>query len=299
MKTLIIQTRPGIGDVCIFLPAIHEIALNNVNLNVDLITKKRTRAREFLKYDPHVKNIFFLEDFNKSNVDLFNFIKNNSYELVYIFHYGIRYPLICKLAGVKSIFSYGWLKKNENIVKKSQEACSGWLNNKQLRFPYKIHRPKSLSKKNNNIVIGIGGSETSKKWSTEKFIELVCEISAIQEHTFLLAGGPEEQVIASQLINALPDINIISTCDKSIEESLNLIDNSKLYIGNDTGFMHLCAGLGVTAFGLFGDTPANYSDYTHKINPITPPNVEVITHGSLAMNQISANYVIRQIKNFI
>ena len=49
MKTLIIQTRPGIGDLCVFLPAIHEICLNNVNSKVDLLTKERTCAKETLE----------------------------------------------------------------------------------------------------------------------------------------------------------------------------------------------------------------------------------------------------------
>ena len=298
MKTLIIQTRPGIGDLCVFLPAIHEMAKNNITLDIDIITKKRTAARETLKHDPYIKNIFFLDDLQNSNLNLLHFIKNNSYEIVYIFHYGIRYPIICKLAGVKKIYSYGWFKKRESIVEKSQKSCREWLNNTQLKFPYKIYRP-ALTTKKNNIILGIGGSGPTKKWPTEKFIKLINQISNIKEYAFLLAGGPEEQPIAAQLINALPNIKIISTCDKNIEKSINLIEDAKLYIGNDTGFMHLSAGLGIPSFGLFGDTPSNYADYTNKITSITPENISVVTHGSLAMNQISVDCVMLKIKETI
>ena len=44
-----------------------------------------------------------------------------------------------------------------------------------------------------------------------------------------------------------------------------IINSSKLYIGNDTGFMHLSAGLNVPSIGLFGDTPLSYANYNKNI----------------------------------
>ena len=296
MKILVIQTRPGIGDLCVFLPPIHAIAKSNTEATIDLITKERTHAKETLKYDPYIKNIFFLENFNNSNLSLFNFIKKNLYDAVYIFHYGIRYPLICKLAGIENIYSYGWIKKNENIVKKSKTACSNWLNNQNLDFSYKIFRPKKISITSENIIIGIGGSGPTKKWPTKNFIELINNINKIKKHNFILAGGISEQEISNQIIEAFPHDNISSLCDKTIKESLNLIEDAKYYIGNDTGFMHICAGLGIVSFGLFGDTPKNYSEYTDNIIAITPSNIQVVGHGSLAMNQITTEQVLAEIK---
>ena len=37
---------------------------------------------------------------------------------------------------------------------------------------------------------------------------------------------------------------------------MHIIKNSDLYIGNDTGFMHISAGLGLKCIGLFFDSPA-------------------------------------------
>ena len=39
-KILIIQLRPGLGDFCMFLPRCHEIALNNPNYDITVLTKK-------------------------------------------------------------------------------------------------------------------------------------------------------------------------------------------------------------------------------------------------------------------
>lgn len=298
MKILLIQTRPGIGDLCVFLPPIHEIAVHNQKFQIDLITKKRTFAKDTLTYDPYIKNIFYLEDYNNSNFKLLKFIKNNHYEKAYIFHYGVRYPIICKISGVKKIFSYGVLKRNENIVKKSRSSCSEWLNKKDLEFPYKIYRSNTIQS-SDNIIIGIGGSGPTKKWPTQNFIELINKIKLQKKCNFLLAGGEQEQEVATKVIRTLPDVKIISLCNKKINEAINLIEGAKLYIGNDTGFMHLCAGLGILSYGLFGDTPTNYADYAKKIKPIIPAGIGIVGHGSLAMNKISADHVFEQIKQSI
>lgn len=299
MKTLIIQTRPGIGDLCVFLPAIHAICLNDTSNKVDLLTKERTHAKETLEHDPYLKNIFFLENFQKSNLNLIKFIKKNLYEKVYIFHYGIRYPLICKLAGVKDVYFYGWLKKNENIVERSKTSCGKWLNNQNLSFPYKIYKKKLENIKIDTIVLGIGGSGPTKKWPTNYFSKLISQILKIKKYTFLLAGGIHEQQIASQLEKLFPEITMISLCEKTIHESMDLINGAKIYIGNDTGFMHLSAGLDIPSFGLFGDTSTNYADYTDNITSITPLDIKNVGHGTMGMNIIYPDDVFSKIKDII
>ena len=48
-KILIIQTRVGMGDMCVFLPCIHEIAQFSNNSKIHVLTKKRTCSKAFLK----------------------------------------------------------------------------------------------------------------------------------------------------------------------------------------------------------------------------------------------------------
>ena len=46
-KILIIQKRVGIGDFCVFLPSINEIAKFFKNHEIDILTQERTQAKEF------------------------------------------------------------------------------------------------------------------------------------------------------------------------------------------------------------------------------------------------------------
>ena len=307
-KGLIIQTRPGVGDLCMFLPYIQQIKDHNKNFQFTLITKKRTAAKQILKYEPSVNQIVYLEDeileITKSKINNFfkilNFIKRNNFSKIYIMHFSLFWFLVAKISGIKNIYKYGILKKNVDIYLNALEQNKRWLQNTNLSSQSKITYLQNNNKNNNQIIIGIGSSGPTKKWPTENYIELIKRISN-KNITFYLAGGNNEieNKIANKIINEIKENRVESLCSLSIEEIMPIINSSKLYVGNDTGFMHLSAGLNVPAIGLFGDTPLSYANYTKNIFPIIPENFKTVGHNSMAMNKITVDQVLDEVKKFI
>jgi len=307
-KGLIIQTRPGVGDLCMFLPYIQQIKKHNKDFAFTLVTKKRTAAKQILKYDQLINQIVYLEDetiaTTKSKINnffkLLNFIKKNNFSKIYIMHFSIFWFLLAKISGIKNIYKYGILKKNVDIYLNALEQNKRWLQDPNLSSQTKIIYPQNNSKNNNQIIIGIGSSGPTKKWPTENYIELIKKIND-KNIKFYLAGGNNEieNQIANKIINEIKENRIESLCSLSIEEIMPIINSSKLYIGNDTGFMHLSAGLNIPAIGLFGDTPLSYAKYNKNILPIIPENFKTVGHGSMAMNQITIGQVLNEVKKFI
>ncbi|MCF8523480.1 MAG: hypothetical protein K9F96_01515 [Candidatus Fonsibacter sp.] len=307
-KGLIIQTRPGVGDLCMFLPYIQQIKEHNKDFAFTLVTKKRTAAKQILKYDQSINQIVYLEDetiaTTKSKINnffkLLNFIKKNNFSKIYIMHFSIFWFLLAKISGIKNIYKYGILKKNVDIHLNALEQNKRWLQDPNLSSQTKIVYPQNNSKNNNQIIIGIGSSGPTKKWPTENYIELIKKINN-KNIKFYLAGGNNEieNQIANKIINEIKENRIESLCSLSIEEIMPIINSSKLYIGNDTGFMHLSAGLNIPAIGLFGDTPLSYAKYNKNIFPIIPENFKTVGHGSMAMNQITISQVLNEVKKFI
>ena len=307
-KGLIIQTRPGVGDLCMFLPYIQQIKEHNKDFQFTLITKKRTAAKQILKYEQSVNQTVYLEDeilgITKSKINNFfkilNFIKKNNFSKIYIMHFSIFWFLVAKISGIKKIYKYGIFKKNVDIYLNALEQNKRWLQDSNLSSQTKIAYPQNNIKNNNQIIIGIGSSGPTKRWSTENYIELIKKINN-KNIKFYLAGGNNEieNQIANKIINEIKDNRIESLCSLSIEEIMPIINSSKLYIGNDTGFMHLSAGLNIPAIGLFGDTPLSYANYTKNIMPIIPKNFETVSHNSMAMNQITIEQVLNEVKKFI
>jgi len=307
-KGLIIQTRPGVGDLCMFLPYIQQIKEHNKDFEFTLIAKKRSAAKHILKYEQALNQIVYLEDeiieITKSKINNFfkilNFIKKNNFSRIYIMHFSIFWFLLAKISGIKKIYKYGIFKKNVDIYLNALEQNKRWLQDSNLSSQTKIAYPQNNIKNNNQIIIGIGSSGPTKKWPTENYIGLIKRINN-KNIKFCLAGGENEieNQIANKIINEIKDNKIESLCSLSIEEIMPIINSSKLYIGNDTGFMHLSAGLNIPAIGLFGDTPLSYANYTKNIIPIIPKNFKTVGHNSMAMNQITIEQVLNEVKKFI
>ena len=57
--------------------------------------------------------------------------------------------------------------------------------------------------------------------------------------------------------------------------------------------------LKIKSFGLFGDTPTNYADYSSYIYPILPSGYKSISHNSDAMSKITVDHVMNCVSNYI
>jgi heptosyltransferase-3 len=72
----------------------------------------------------------------------------------------------------------------------------------------------------------------------------------------VLAGpGPEERAMAAPVLAALPGArNLVGVL--SLPEAAAVLQRAALFIGNDSGLMHLSAAAGAPTIGLFGPTDA-------------------------------------------
>ena len=88
--------------------------------------------------------------------------------------------------------------------------------------------------KNINIIINLGGSNKNKKYPPKQLNEFLHKVYN-SKYNFILIGG--ENDVDNNI--TIPCINLIGKL--SINESIALIKNSNLYIGNDTGMTHAAA----------------------------------------------------------
>ena len=296
-KILIIQARPGIGDYCVFLPVIKKISTIFNDHKIHIITSKRSHARELISYNDSINKIFYLPLLKKikKNIWIYNLLKKEKYDKCFIFHYGLRFFLLSKLAGIKKVFFYGIQKKNENIVKKAQTFLKKSLNLKNLKLDLPFNLKKN--KKKNQIILGIGGSGYDKKWKIDNFLKLGLKINKIKKVNFILAGGKKELTDANYLQKNFKKymIKSKSLCNMKIKDTLAFLASSKLYIGNDTGFMHLSGCLGIKSYGIFGPTSTLYASYNKKIIPISASKKKEDTKDKSNINFISSDYVLRHI----
>lgn len=289
----IIQNKPGIGDMCLYLPMIHAISKFE-SKKLYLFTKSSSKAKEILKYDPFFKQIIYIDtEIKKKDIfSQYNFFKNFNFDKVFIFGYGIRYPFLFKLLKSKKIYYYGMFKKKTNIVFDAKNLLDKSIGKKNYSLKCKLYLKNDKSKNIYKCVIGIGGSGSTKKWSIKNYQYLIDALKKKGFKDFVIAGGVNEIEDFKYLSSVLNDTNLISLCDKNIEQCIQEISRAKTYVGNDTGFMHLSGLCGLETYGLFGDTPTNYASYNPIIKTIIPEGYKNIGHNDKAINKISVNRVL-------
>ena len=112
------------------------------------------------------------------------------------------------------------------------------------------------------IAIGLGAGTPNRKYPPEL---LAIALKTLKERypalCFVLLGGPSEQQTAVQLEAALPQGAVINLAGRtSLRETGAAIDLCAMYVGNDTGTMHMAAALQKPVMAFFRD-PLDKDDF--------------------------------------
>ena len=314
MKVLVIQQRMGIGDMIIFLPYIHAIS-KKFQSKVSLLVKKNSKAEELCVDDPHIEEIINL-DINKNNFGehagwsgffkLLEKVKKKNFDKVFIFNSSVRYFLLAKLAGIKSINQYPLFLKKNNVVLTAKELIKKSIQDNISTQPIlylnndKIQNARNKYKFENDfkhICVGFSASGPTKRWPVENYIKLSEVLSKNKPCKFYLAGGQNDMGLFKKILSSSVSDNCISFKDLSISETLPIIKNCDIYIGNDTGWLHIACALNKKCVALFMDSPVQaYGKYSTNISVIVPEGEteESTTHDTLGKEKINFETVLNK-----
>ncbi len=312
MKVLVIQPKVGMGDMVIYLPYIHAIS-KKYQSSVSLLVKENSRASEILIDDNHIDEIINLDRNQDSSgyhdgipgfFRLADKLKKKNFDKVFIFNSSLRYLFLAKFVGIKSIAQYPLFRKKDNIVLSAKIFTENELNTIISSQPNLILNrnkietaKKQFSNTFNHICLGISASGPTKRWALHNYIKLCEKINEKSPTKFYLAAGKKDLDLVHKIQSSKIGKNCISFNNLKISETLPLIKNCKLYIGNDTGWLHISAALNIKCLALFMDSPVlAYGKYSKNINIIIPKDEteETTTHDTLGADKISFEEVLRK-----
>jgi ADP-heptose:LPS heptosyltransferase len=112
------------------------------------------------------------------------------------------------------------------------------------------------------VVIHVSAGNPFRRWPAAHFVELVAALAADDERRrIVITSGPSEQDAASSVIaearvrvGPARARQIISCGEFSLAELRALLDRAALYIGGDSGPLHVAATTRVPIVGLYGPT---------------------------------------------
>jgi len=298
MQILIIQPKIGMGDMIIYLPYIHAIS-KKYKKSVSVLVKDNSRAKELLADDNHINEIITLSKELDGMGGIFKLskeLKKRNFDKIFIFNSSLRYNLIARLAGIKSIYQYPLFRSKDNIVHSAKIFTEDITNEVISTEPNLIVQKtdSNLDKNFKHICLGISASGPTKRWDINNYVKLAEELTKKKKCKFYIAGGERDIDLINKFKNSNVGKDSFSFEKLSIKEALKNISNCDLYIGNDTGWAHISVALKVKALTIFCDSPVlAYGRYSPRMFTIEPEGEEnTTTHDTLGKNKISFNKVL-------
>ena len=298
MKILIIQQRYGIGDMVIFLPYIHAISKKFAS-PVSLLAKESSKAKDIFHYDSHIEEIITLDE-DKDGVGgvlkLSRELKEKKFDKVFIFNSSLRYHLIAKFSGIKSIHQYPLFRSKDNLVHSAKiftESITGQIVSTEPNLTIK-EKNIDFDKNFKHICLGVSASGPTKRWDLDNYIRLAEKLNNKINCKFYIAGGESDIDLINKFKNSKIGKNSFSFEKLSVREALQYISKCNLYIGNDTGWAHISVALKVKALTLFCDSPIlAYGRYSQRMLTIEPEGEkDTTTHDTLGKDKIAFNEVL-------
>jgi heptosyltransferase I len=153
----------------------------------------------------------------------------------------------------------------------------------------------------NIVLINPGAGWGAKQWPAERYGE-VARALASNGLTPVINFGPGEQPLAMEVKAASRGIAHTVSC--SISELIALTRRAGLFIGGDTGPLHLAAALQIPVVGIFGPTdPARNGPYGTKSLVLRDPASRTsLSHTSTphpALLNITADEVISAVRKLL
>ena len=119
------------------------------------------------------------------------------------------------------------------------------------------------------LYVGLGPTANwaGKVWPGERFVALFREVQEMwpDAQPVVFAGpGEAEAAMAAPVLRGLPEALDLSG-RLTLPQAAACLSRCALFVGNDSGLMHLAAAAGTPTLGLFGPTPASeYAPRGHR-----------------------------------
>ena len=109
------------------------------------------------------------------------------------------------------------------------------------------------------LALSPSASAVFKEWAPERFSALALQLTApdgpLPGAVIALFGGPGDEATSEAVAAGLPDRTVIDlTARLDLVEAAACLARARLFVGNDSGLMHMAAAAGAPTLGLFGPT---------------------------------------------
>lgn len=285
MKILIVKLG-AVGDVVHTLPALHSLKKSFPNAFIAWVVEKK--AIEVIRDNPYIDEIIIFErkELQKTYkeegiIAALNFLssfgkklKNYHFDIAIDFQTLFKSGIITRLSGAPERIGFDkWRELNKLFTNKRIKSNKGHTVDKYLDLvelaggkadstPVKIYYSKEegdyvdgfLKEEGLHgkkwVAINPGASWTSKLWGGERYAKL-CDLLSESQVPHVLVWGPGEEKIVEEICQMAGNKPLVAP-PTTITQLACMLERSSLYVGGDTGPMHMAVAMGTAVVGIFG-----------------------------------------------
>jgi lipopolysaccharide heptosyltransferase I len=116
-----------------------------------------------------------------------------------------------------------------------------------------IEKQLAVFDSGNFIIVNPCGGWRSKCWAPENYASLIREWAGARSEPILLTGSPSEEPVIREILQSA-GASCARYMPTTIVQFIALARRARLFLGGDTGPMHLAAAVGTPMVGIFGPT---------------------------------------------
>ena len=268
----------GLGETVLTLPAIEALRQKYKKSNIDILVTGRNKEVYFDNKDVNKARVmglnpvsiilFMLGNFKKYDivVDMEEYLNVSSIISFFAgkrrigFSHGIRSNLYTDKVYYNDrqhvVYAFLDLLKPLGIKKKIETLNRLNYSENDKKNIDNLLKEFNIGKKDFLVGFGVGAAESAKSrmWPKERFAKVADYLIKKYKAKIILIGNNEEKKFINELQNLVENkSNSFNAAGlTNAREMFYLISMCRLFIGNDSGPMHVAAAQGVKTIGLFG-----------------------------------------------
>jgi lipopolysaccharide heptosyltransferase II len=302
LKILLVRLRE-IGDVVFTTPAVRALRYRFPGAHITYIVEPA--AAPVVAGNPHIDAVIVApRDGIRAEVALIRQLRAESYDVAVDFHGGPRASLLTWLSGAKTRIGYtipgrAWMYTQRVARPRELRARHSVENQWDLLEPLDVPRPDrtafpvemsvdaqavaavadrlaraGVQAADRLIVIHVSAGNPFRRWPTASFAAVAAKLAlGDPRHRVVITSGPSEREAADRVIveareqlAPVEQPRVLACGEFSLAELRALVDRAALYVGGDSGPLHIAATSHVPIVALYGPTlPARSAPWRQAV----------------------------------
>ena len=291
MRILIVKLG-SIGDIVHTLPSLAAIRRAMPNAEISWVVERR--AAEILRDNPILDRLIEVDtkalrrglvsgETLRAPRQQLRQLRASAFELALDFQGLLKSALIARLSGARRVFGFSSdslrepasriflsktisISENSHVIRKNLALVEGALgisvptDAEDMEFPIATTSAHEAEARNaaretggSYAILNPGGGWPTKLWDAARFGRLADEIWSHHGLHSLITYGPGEEQLAETVVEA-SNSGKARAVSLSLKGYYELAKRAQIYVGGDTGPMHLAVAAGTPIVGLFGPT---------------------------------------------